>query len=192
MKNKVKLMGFNFEYLEDEKKYEILDFPDFPQETKQSKVLFNEIEKTKFYNRNILFPIKLDITQRVKELKYKGIENFTFLDLFDLIVEDKDRFLNTDTFFKVQLTYENKLCVISITYYTICENGTSKIDNIDELLEFIFVYYDRKKFTKKFKKNTKKIFDIPNEIEYIPVLPLQWLEYDECENLLYFQEFNDF
>lgn len=190
MKRVKDLCGFPVFHNEEEKIYEILDFPHFPQETKQSRQFYYQLEKDNFNKRYFQFPIKFNITERIVEIKYENIEFITLQDIYDIIEKDKNRFINTDTFFKVDLVYENKICVLSILYYTICDNGTTTIQNIYDLLDFTFIKYNTKKFTKKFiKPRMKKYGNIPNDIEHIPLLPLLWLDYDENYNLIYFNHF---
>ncbi len=184
------LLGFKVVHNKEEKIYKILNFPHFPQETIQSMRVYQEIEKENFMKRDLCFPIKFNITERITEIEYENIELFTLKDLFDVIDRDKNRFINTNTFFKVNLVYENKLSVLSIIYYTICDEGYTTIQNIDDLLNFVFINYNKKKFKKKFIKNRiKKNEELPNEIEYIPLIPLLWLDYDENNNLTYFNHF---
>lgn len=190
MKRVEDLYGFPVFHNEEEKRYEILEFPHFPQDTKQSKQLYFQIERENFIKRNFEFPIKLNITERIVEIKYENIEFITLQDIYDIIEKDKNRFINTDTFIKVELVYENKTCILSILYYTICDNGSTTIQNIHDLLDFTFIKYNTKKFTKKFiKPRMKKYGNIPNDIEHIPLLPLMWLDYDENYNLIYFNHF---
>lgn len=190
MKTVEDLYGFRVFHNEKEKIYEILEFPHFPQETKQSQQLYFRIESENFTKRHFQFPIKLNITERIVEIKYENIEFITLRDIYDVIEKDKNRFINTDTFFKVELVYENKICILSILYYTICDNGTTTIQNIHDLLDFTFIKYNTKKFTKKFiKPRIKKYGNNPRDIEHIPLLPLLWLDYDENYNLIYFNHF---
>ena len=190
MKRVKDLCGFPVFHNEEEKIYEVLDFPHFPQETKQSRQFYYQLEKDNFNKRYFQFPIQFNITERIVEIKYENIEFITLQDIYDIIEKDKNRFINTDTFFKVDLVYENKICVLSILYYSICDNGTTTIHNIYDLLDFTFIKYNTKKFTKKFiKPRMKKYGNIPNDIEHIPLLPLLWLDYDENYNLIYFNHF---
>jgi hypothetical protein len=184
------LYGFPVFHNEKEKICEILDFPHFPQETKQSRQFYFQLEKDNFNKRDFQFPLQINITERIVEIKYDNIEFITLPEIYDIIEKDKNRFINTNTFFKVDLVYENKICVLSILYYTICDNGTTTIQNIYDLLDFTFIKYNTKKFTKKFiKPRMKKNGNIPNDIEHIPLLPLLWLDYDENYNLIYFNHF---
>lgn len=184
------LSGFELKYNKELENVEILDFPHFPQETLKSKNLFYQLEKINFTNRKIEFPIRFNIIQRIVDVDYNNIEFFSISDLFNLIEQDKNRFINTDTFFKVSLEYQNKSSFISIIYYTLSETGETKINNINNLLDFVNIHYDTKKFTKKFI-NPRKLRGIktPNDIEHIPLIPLLWLDYDENNNLIYFNHF---
>ena len=184
------LYGFKVKHKKEEMVYEILDIPPFPQQNILSKKLYNEIEKVNFNYRKIEFPINLVINEIVKEIEYDKIKNFTFLDIHKLIQDDKNKFINSNTFVKIQLTYEIKICKISFFYYTIQENGNFIFNSIDDLIDFIFITYDKKIFTKQFIKVDKKKFkNIPNYIEFIPNIPLQWLEFDEKNDLIYFDFF---
>ena len=184
------LYGFKVKHKKEEMVYEILDIPPFPQQNILSKKLYNEIEKVNFNYRKIEFPINLVINEIVKEIEYDKIKNFTFLDIHKLIQDDKNKFINSNTFVKIQLTYENKICKLSFFYYTIKENGNFIFNSIDDLIDFIFITYDKKIFTKKFIKVGKTKFkNIPNYIEFIPNIPLQWLEFDEKNDLIYFDFF---
>ena len=64
MKRVEDLYGFPVFHNEEEKRYEILEFPHFPQDTKQSKQLYFQIERENFIKRNFEFPIKLNVTER--------------------------------------------------------------------------------------------------------------------------------
>lgn len=191
MKKIDKLEGFEVEYCDDNKNVIIKKFPHFPQKTSSSKKLYQNIEKINFEEKEIMFPIKLNITERLVDIEYDKIDFFTIEDLFDLIVRDKNRFINTKTFFKVELVYKNKkTSQLSIYYYTIKEEGETIINNIENLLDFVFVEYDIEKFTKKFIKPRKKKYgNSIIDIEYIPLLPLLWLDYDENNDLIYFNHF---
>jgi hypothetical protein len=191
MKKLNKLEGFDVEYCDDKKNVVIKNYPHFPQKTSSSKKLYQNIEKINFEEKEIMFPIKLIITERLVDIENNKIDFFTIEDLFNLIVRDKNRFINTKTFFKVELDYKNEnTSQLSIYYYTIQEEGETIIKNIENLLDFVFVEYDMVKFTKKFIEPRKKKYgNSIIDIEYIPLLPLLWLDYDENNNLIYFNHF---
>lgn len=184
------LFGFKVLHNQEEKNYEIFDVPIFPQETIQSKRLYSEIERYNFLTRDVNFPLKLDITERVVEVEKKVIEFFSMRDLFNVIERDKNRFINTDTFLKVNLVYENKKSILTIIYYTISSEGTTEISSLDKLQDFIFITFNKKKFTKKFiTPRSSKYGCVCNDIVNIPLIPLLWLDYDSNNNLKYFEHF---
>lgn len=179
------LLGFKVDYIENQKLYELSEFPNFPDDTPQSKKIFDELEIVNFLTKKIELPIRVDITERIKDIKYKDIKCFTFNDLFEIIKKDQNLFVNSNTFFKIKLEYEKKICVFTITYYTINENGGSNIIwDIDDLLEITNLHFRKKKFIKKFINNKKIIRqECPNYLEYIPLIPILWLEFNEKNEL---------
>jgi hypothetical protein len=185
------LVGFKLEYKENQKLYELSDFPQFPDDTPQSKKIFDEFEIVNYNSKNIVFPIRVDIIQRIKDFRFKDIKCFTFRDLFKIIKLDEHLFVNTNTFFKIHLEYQKGICVFSIFYYTIKEHGVHTIKNTDDLLETIKPHFRKKKFIKKFVRNKKlEKQSCPNYLEYIPLIPLSWLEYDENNELSYIEYFD--
>ena len=191
MLNREDLLGFKLEYNESEKMYQLSGLPQFPDDTPQSKKIFDEFEIVIFKTKqDIEFPIKVDIIQRIKDIRYKDVKCFTFRDLYKIIKLEEHLFVNTNTFFKIHLEYEKGVCVFSIIYYTIKENGTNIIKNTDDLLEITKTHFRKKKFLKKFVENKKlNKHNCPNFLEYIPSIPLQWLEYNQNNELSYFEYF---
>lgn len=190
MEELINLMGFDIHYRTDDGNYEITNFPEFPQETEKSKMFFKIIDKSKFYDRNIQFPNRLNLIQEVYEIDYNLFNKFNLDELFEFIKKHKNRFINTDTFFKVKLDYENNKCVFTINFYTISEDGLIFVENINELIDIISIEHDIEKFSEKFKDiSSREDINIPNEIEYIPILPLIWLDFDENNDLIYFEGF---
>lgn len=183
------ILGFKVEYLGAENLYELSDFPSFPDETPQSNWVFEILEEDNFKSKKIKLPVKINITERIKTFKYEDVLCFTPRDLFEIIKMDENLFVNTNTFTKVNLEYKNKLCVFTIKYFTIDENGTYNIKNINDLLEVIKIHFNKKRFTKKFISNKKlKKSSCPNYLQFIPLLPLLWLEYDNNQ-LCFFNYF---
>ena len=184
------LKKFDVNFKENQKVYELDNFPNFPDDTKESKKVFNHMEIMNFMSKNIEFPIKVDILERIKDIRYKDITCFTLRDLFDIIKLDSSKFVNTNTFFKIHLEYKNKICVFKIIYYTICDDGMNTIKNTNELLETTKTHFRKKKFIKKFVESKKmKNQFCPNYLEYIPLIPLSWLEYDDNNELNYIDYF---
>ena len=190
MKDLKEFLGFKIEYKDNQNLYELSDFPNFPDDTPQSKKIFDSLEISNFNKRSMQFPIKVNIIQKIKDVKYKDVKCFTLRDLYNVIKSDEELFINTNTFFKVHLEYENKVCVFSIFYFTISEDGANFIKNADVLLETIEAHYRKKKFLKKFVENKKfKKSNCPNYLQYIPLIPLSWLEYNKNNELCYIEYF---
>jgi len=190
MKDTKEFLGFKVEYKDRQNLYELSDFPNFPDDTPQSKKIFNDIEILSFKTRNIEFPIKVNIIQRIKDIRNKDIKCFTLTDLYKIIELDEHLFINTDTFFKIHLEYKDHVCVFSIIYYTICDEGANIIKSRDELLEVTKVHFNKKKFLKKFVENKKlEKYNCINYLKYIPLIPLSWLEYDNNNDLKYISYF---
>lgn len=183
-------LGFKVHYLATENLYELSEFPNFADETPQAKYVFEELELTNFNTKDIKLPVKVNIIERVKTFKHEDILCFTVRDLFDIIKLDENQFFNTNTFFKIHLEYKDKLCVFTIKYFTIDEEGTYTIKNKKELLKITKIRFKKKIFTSYFISNKKmKKSNCPNYLEYIPLTPLLWLEYDEDKQLHYFNYF---
>lgn len=190
MRNLDDILGFKVHYIGAEDLYEIKEFPNFPDDTPQAKYVFDGLEFRNFNYKNIKLPAKVNITQRVKTFKYEDILCFTFRDLFDIIKLDENQFMNTQTFIKTHLEYKNKMCILTIKYYTIDENGTHIIRNKKDLLKVAKIRFNKKIYTSKFKTNKKlKKSYCHNYLEYIPIIPLLWLDYDENNQLPFLDYF---
>lgn len=184
------LLNYNIEFNKNQLVYEINEFPHFPDDSESSLNIFNEIEILNFRLKNIELPISVNVAVRTKEIKLKDLRGYTLWDIFDFIKKDEVLFVDTSTFFKIELNYIKKKCIIKIIYYTVCEDGERVIQDYDDLLDTIKVRFKKRKFLKKFVEN-KKIQDpeCPNYLEYIPLIPLQWLEYDANSELMYMDYF---
>jgi hypothetical protein len=171
--------------------YYIDDFPPFPNKNKKSKNTFQSIEQIVLTERDITFPFKFIMTERVVKLCIDTEEYFSFEGIKNLIDRDKHLFLGTNTFFKVKFSYEDNFPILKIIYYTIDnEKGQISCSNMDMLLQIIFINYNQKQFTKKRVDYLKNVVQLNmDEIRQIPILPVQWLNFDENGNLLDFPNF---
>jgi hypothetical protein len=88
----------------------------------------------------------------------------------------------------LEISYNNNDLELKVIYYTIDnEQGLTSCKSLKDLLELIFINYEVNQFTKKrveVLSNNKNI-DI-DLIRQIPLIPVQWLNYDENGNLLDF------
>ncbi len=165
--------------------YFIDNFPPFPNKNRKSKEIFQSVEKLILLERDILFPFKFNITERVVKLSLDTEEDFSIKGILNLIERDKHLFINTDTFFKIKFSYEDNYPFLKIIYYTIDnDNGLISCSSFEMLLHIIFINYNTKQFTKKrvdFLKNEVKLN--MDEIRQIPLIPVQWLNFDSEGNL---------
>jgi hypothetical protein len=191
MKKKFTKNGFDIvEDIENNTHY-INDFPEFPNKNKKSKEIFQTIEQIVLTEKEVLFPMKFNIIERVVKLCIDTQDYFSFYGIKNLINRDKHLFIGTDTFFKVKFSYEENFPILKIIYYTIDnEKGQINCSSMDMLLHIIFINYNQKQFTKRRVNYLQNVVGLNMyEIRQIPILPVQWLEYDLDGNLMDFPNF---
>jgi hypothetical protein len=191
MKKKITKNGFDI--IEDTEKntHYITDFPQFPNKNIRSKDIFQTIEQIVLTEKYISFPMKFNIIERVVKLCIDTQDYFSFEGIKNLINKDKHLFIGTDTFFKVKFSYEENFPILKIIYYTI-DNEKGQIDcsSMDMLIHIIFINYNQKQFTKRRVNYLQNVVGLNmDEIRQIPILPVQWLEYNLDGNLLDFPNF---
>ena len=190
MKKIIKLNGYNV--VEDGSECYIENFPDFPNQKKNSKIIFQSFERNILNEKRIHFPIKLIKTEQVVRLSKETEKYFSVSGLINFIQNEKRLFTNTETFFKLEISYYKNDLELKVIYYTIDnERGLTICDSLNDLLDLIFINYKLKQFTKKRVEvlNNNKNIDV-DLIRQIPVIPVQWLDYDENGNLLDFPNIN--
>lgn len=185
---KITKNGFNIVGDIKNDEYYIDDFPPFPNKNRKSKEVFQLLEKSILLEKNITFPFKFNITERVVKLCLDTEDSFSIRGILDLIDRDKHLFINTDTLFKIKFSYEDNFPILKIIYYTIDnERGQINCSSLDMLLHIIFINYNQKQFTKKrvdYLEN--EVMLNMDEIRQIPLIPVQWLNFDSEGNLLEF------
>ena len=186
MKKIIKVNGYKM--VEDGSKFYIDNFPSFPNQKENSKIIFQSLERNILNEKTIQFPINLIVTERVLKLSKETEKYFSVSGLINFIQKEKRLFTNTETFFKLKISYNNNDLELKVIYYTIDnEKGLTICKSLKDLLELIFINYEVNQFTKKrveVLSNNKNI-DI-DLIRQIPLIPVQWLNYDENGNLLDF------
>ncbi|WP_297511719.1 hypothetical protein [Flavobacterium sp.] len=191
MKKKFTINGFDVVKDIENNTHYIDDFPQFPNKNKNSKEIFQIIEQIVLTEKVITFPMKFNMIERVVKLCIDTEEYFSFEGIKNLIDRDKHLFLGTNTFFKVKFSYEENFPILKIIYYTI-DNDKGQIDcsSMDMLLHIIFINYNQQQFTKKRVDYLENVVGLNmDEIRQIPLLPVQWLNFDENGNLLDFPNF---
>jgi hypothetical protein len=186
MKKTIKVNGYKL--VEDGSKYYIDNFPSFPNQEVNSKVMFQSLERDILNEKTIHFPIKLIKSERVLKLSKETEKYFSVSGIINFIQKEKRLFINTKTFFKLKISFNNNDLELKVIYYTIHnEKGLTSCNSLKDLLDLIFINYEVNQFTKNrvgVLKNNKNI-DI-DLIRQIPLFPVQWLNYDENGNLLDF------
>jgi hypothetical protein len=113
------------------------------------------------------------------------------LGIKKLIDKDKSLFIDTNTFFKIKISFVGKNTELKIIYYTI-DNDKGLIDckSSEMMLNIIFINYNIKQFTQKRIDKLTNEYNLDfKEIKQIPLIPVQWLDFDENGNLLDFPNF---
>lgn len=184
MKKEVNLNGYKL--VKDESNYFIDDFPNFPNQNQKSKKLFQSLERIILSEKEIIYPLKFNLTERVVKLCDETSEFFSFSGIKKLIDRDKSLFINTKTFFKTKISFVDKNTELKIIYYTI-DNDKGLIDcsSSDMMLNIIFINYKLKQFTPKRIDLLTNEYNLDfKEIKQIPLIPVQWLDFDENGNLM--------
>ena len=157
-----KIKGYNL--VKKDSEYYISEFPPFPNKSKKSKYFFQSLERTILKERFIWYPLKFNIIERVVYLSDENKESFSFSGIKKLIDGDKKLFINTDTFFKIKISFPDNKAELKIIYYTIDNNkgmiGTATESCIRLLSEFNkvgWISLQGKKITITNKKELQRI-----------------------------------
>lgn len=183
-----KFQKYGYDIINEGDDYFITDFPNFPNQNKKSKKLFQLLERKILKEKFIYYPTKFNIIERVVLLCDETSDSFSFSGIKKLIDNDKSLFIDTKTFFKIKITFIGKDTELRIIYYTINnEKGLIDCSSLDMMLNIIFINYNIKQFTqKRIDLLTNKYNLDIDEIKQIPLLPVQWLDFDDNGNILDF------
>lgn len=181
-----KIKGYNL--VKKDSEYYISEFPPFPNKSKKSKYFFQSLERTILKERFIWYPLKFNIIERIVYLSEENKESFSFSGIIKLIDGDKKLFINTDTFFKIKISFPDNKAELKIIYYTIDNiKGMIECSSSDMLLDIIFINYKTSQFTPKRVESLINDYNLDmKEIRQLPIIPVQWLNFDENNNLLEF------
>lgn len=186
MENDKDYNGYKIVKVENENIVYMVDFPEFPNNDIHSKSTFQDVERVILEEKKIKFPIKFNITERVVKLNIDTEEYFSLTGIKKLISKDLHLFKNTTTCFKIRIDYEENKPTLKLIYYTIDnENGLNSCLSLEKFLNFIFIHYDLKLWTKKRVDYLENVVQLNfKEIKQIPIFPVQWLDFDEEGNLM--------
>jgi hypothetical protein len=184
MKKEVNYNGYKL--VKNDTDYYIDDFPNFPNQNQKSKKLFQSLERIILSEKELIYPLKFNLTERVVKLCDETSEFFSFSGIKKLIDRDKSLFINTKTFFKTKISFVDNNTELKIIYHTI-DNDKGLIDcySLEMLLDIIFINYKLQQFTPRRVEVLTDIYNLDmNEIRQIPLLPVQWLDFDENGDIL--------
>jgi hypothetical protein len=164
------------------------EFPNFPNQNKKSKEVFQAVERIILNEKFIFFPTKFNITERVVLYAIGTEDYFSISGIKNLIDRDKLLFIDTKTFFKIKISFIDSIMELKIIYYTIDDDkGLIYCDSFENLLEIICIKYNTKQFTPKRVEFLTNVANLKmNELKQIPIIPVQWLNFDKNGNLLDF------
>ena len=117
MKEKYSLSGYKI--VKDDNEYYINEFPPFANKNKKSKFLFQSLERAILKEKFIWYPTKFNIIERVVILTEENKGSFSFAGIKQLIERDKSLFINTNTFFKIKISFIDNNVELKIIYYII-------------------------------------------------------------------------
>ncbi len=177
--------GYKIFKVEKENLLYLDKFPEFPNKDNRSKSTFQDVERIILNEKKLEFPIKFNITERVVKLNIDTEEYFSLTGINNLISKDLQLFKNTTTCFKIRIDYEENKPTLKLIYYTIDnENGLNNCLSLERFLNFIFINYDLKLWTKERVDYLENVVQLNfKEIKQIPIFPVQWLDFDEEGNL---------
>jgi hypothetical protein len=177
-----KKYGYDIVFDEDKTTCIIINTPLYPQTSKKSRKLYRVLEQVSLIEGNAQFPATIKYTQLEKEGNEVSMySEFHFDGIYQLLKEEKLNPKNL-TYLKPEIYYPDrtsKLPNLILNLYEFDENGFFEIEDEYEFLDFSFVYYKTKQFTKKRIELMKEMGLKTNEIVQLPALPLILLEFDD-------------
>jgi hypothetical protein len=181
-----KKYGYDIVFNDDKTSFVIINTPLYPQSSNKIRKLYRDLERVILIEGNAKFPATIKYTQLEREGDEISIySDFHFDGIYQLLKEEK---LNSQNliYLKPEIYYPkrtSKLPNLILNLYEFDDNGFFEIEDEYEFLEFSFVYYKTKQFTKKRIELMKEMGLKTNEILQMPSLPLILLEFDEYGNL---------
>ena len=181
-----KKYGYDIVFHDNNTTCTIINTPLYPQSSNKIRKLYRDLERVILIEGNAKFPAKIKYTQ----IEIEGDEtnmyfDFHFDGIYQILIEHN---LNPKNliYLKPEIYYperRSKLPNLILNLYEFDKNGFFDINDEYEFLEFSFIYYRTKQFTKKRIELMKEMGLKTNEILQMPALPLILLEFDDYGNL---------
>ena len=197
MKTIPSLFGFKATKNEEDCTISIDNNCTFPQISDECKLLYQAIERMLIAEEELNYPLKIEEWNLIIEPTNENIEKYYSLDGFKLFIdENKDKFIETITFYKPEIVYvndEDDLPYIIFHFYKVSYEGELNILTTFDFSDNCFISY---KFTNQFNaRRIEKLIDSGiNEIliQYIPMFPVEIIKFNEYGDIKDFrhQELN--
>lgn len=169
----------------------------FPQNSDECKQLYQAIERMLIAEEELNYPLKIEEWNLIIEPTNENILKYYSLDGFKLFIdENKDKFIDTITFYKPEIVYVNDevdLPNIIFHFYNVSYEDDLNILCTLDFSDNCFIYY---KNTNQFTASRiEKLIDSGvNEIllQYIPMFPMEIIKFNENGDTINFrhQELN--
>ena len=176
-----KKYGYEVVHNKEKNTYSIIDTPLYPQSSNKIRKLFTDIERASLFEGGAMFPNKVKFSNIEIEGDFVSMYmDFHFDGMHQLL---KDENLNPLllTFFKPEIYYpkrSSKLPNLIINIYQFDNNGLFEFEDEFEFLDFSFINYNKKQFTKKRLEIMKEMGLKIEEITQIPAIPLLLVKFD--------------
>jgi hypothetical protein len=178
------LFGFEVIKNEEDGTVEIDVNCTFPEISNECRKLYQAIEIVLIKEEQLKYPLKIEERTSIIEPTNENIQKYYSLDGFKLFIEEnKDKFIDTVTFYKPEIVYVNEeddLPNIIFHFYNISHIGELNILNPYDFSDNCFISY---KNTNLFTpiRIEKLINSGINEIliQYIPIFPVEIIKFNE-------------
>lgn len=197
MKKLPSLFGFEVSKNEEDGTVEIDVNCTFPEISNECRKLYQTIEIVLIKEEQLKYPLKIEEWTSIIEPTNENIIKYYSVDGFKLFIEEnKDKFIDTFTFYKPEIVYvndEDDLPNIIFHFYNVNHKGELNINNPFDFSDNCFISY---KNTNQFTDSRieKLINSGINEIliQYVPMFPVEIIKFNEHGELLNFrhQELN--
>lgn len=182
MKKLKTLFGFECETFEDGLVSIDVDC-EFPQDTDNCEILYKRLEELMIIESKIEFPLRL----KHFIVTVNPIDKFTIMNYFriegikKIVEENKSKLIGKMTFVKPEVQYSKKAKYpnLHIHFYQVNEEeGEGILENIEEMIESYFIYYENtKQFTKK-RLSDLETYVNPLELKVMSFFPMELVRFE--------------
>jgi hypothetical protein len=181
MKKLKTLFGFECETFEDGLVSINVDCK-FPQEKSNCEILYKKFEGLMIIDSKIKFPLRL----KHWIVTINPTDKFTIMNYFridgikKIVEENKSTLLGKKTFVKPEVQYskKSKYPNLHIHFYQVSDDEGMEIMDIEDMIEFCFIYYENtKQFTKKRLADLETYVN-PSELQVMTFFPMELVRFN--------------